>query len=178
MNRLKLDPTAAALLLFALFYFFDRSGAAAALLPAVTAHELGHALLLRVHGAHLHRLRVTPVGLIIDYTGHLDRQGRLLSLAAGPLAGALYALAALRMGQAYAVLSGQISLLLTVYNLLPILPLDGGRILVELTGSVAARRISRMSSGVLFVLGLAALLRFGALTLPLSAFWLLLYNCL
>ena len=60
-------------------------------------------------------------------------------------------------------MSGTVSFLLSIFNLLPVLPLDGGRMTETVLGSSAARYISRAVS--------AAVLCFGAVLALEKAIW-------
>ena len=150
---------AGAVLPAAVLYFFDGAWLLLALLSAVLIHELGHWAALRLGGARLTRVRAGLFGLEMDYTGTLNRRAAFLSLAAGPLAGLLYAGAAVSAGGSFGWRSGILSLGLSCFNLLPVLPLDGGRMAAELLGGTAARRLSRLLA--------AALLLSGGILLPL-----------
>ena len=173
---MKFDVSAGALLLFALAYFFDTGGVFAALVPAVAIHELGHIALLRLSGAQLTRLRLDVFGCRLDYHGELSREWMLCAVLAGPAAGLVYGLAALAIGGEYGETTGVVSFLLTAFNLLPILPLDGGRALALLAGPAAAARVSRIMAAALSVFGLWALFAHGWLSPLLAGGWLLAVN--
>lgn len=169
--RWELRPEAA--LLWALMYFFDSAGLTAALLPAAIVHELGHVLALRLCRCPLRRVRLGLFGAELDYAGSPGRWEKLFCAAAGPAAGVLWALFALRRGGAYLRLSGEISLLLSAFNLLPVLPLDGGRIAEALLGERAARVLSLAAAAALSLGGIVLLWRFRAFGAAVMGFWLL-----
>lgn len=129
-HKTRFDISPIALLLFALGYFFDGSGLFSALVPAAAAHELGHLLLLHLGGLPVRRVSLGLAGLEIDYRGALTGLHGFLTVLAGPVFGLAYALAAARLGGEYFTLSAGLSLALSAFNLLPILPLDGGRLLL------------------------------------------------
>ncbi len=136
--------------MFALLYFFDESGLVALILPAVIVHELGHFLVLRGEGLRLRRISLGVFGLEMDYWGELCGVGGAAAIAAGPLFGIFYAALCLFLPFEFCRLSGEVSLFLSLFNLLPVMPLDGGRLL-ELYVGERAIMISRVIS-----LGLAA----------------------
>lgn len=167
---------AGAILLFALAYFFDSSGVIMAMLIAAAVHELGHVAALKMMGAKIQQLRISFVGLEMEYRGQLLRRERVLALAAGPAAGGIYALLCLCSNVPFWRLSSTVSAVLTTFNLLPALPLDGGRLLLELCGMATARRCSLVVSAALFFLGVLLLLRTGSCILLGMSVWLLLYH--
>lgn len=172
MGRVKWDVSAGAVLLFALLYFFDGSGIVSAAIPAVLVHELGHVLFLRLQGKRLTRVRVRLSGLTLDYAGSLRGLDALLCCGAGPLFGLAYAAAALASQRRFFQLSGTVSLLFSMFNLLPVLPLDGGRIVAALAGPVLARRLSRIVAALLLAAGAVLMICCGAYALLLAGAWL------
>ena len=166
-----------AVLSLALLYFFGGIELPAALLAAVSAHELGHWAALRLCGARLTRLRAGLSGLEMDYAGTLRRPCALFTLAAGPLAGVVYAPAALAVGGSFGLYSGVLSLGLSCFNLLPVLPLDGGRMAAELLGDGPARRLSRVLAAALLLAGGILLPLYHTPCLLAMGCWLCFANC-
>ena len=144
MKNCQLQVTAGAAIFYPVLYFFDSTGWFSALLPAVLAHEAGHALLLRCCGASIHTLRLEITGLCMECSELFDPRQVLLCAAAGPAAGFLWALIAGLIPGQWACMSRQLSIGLSLCNLLPVMPLDGGRILLALTGSESILHRSRM----------------------------------
>lgn len=165
-----------AALLLALLYFFDDAGLVAALVPAAAAHELGHAAALRLCGARLRRVRIGAFGVELIYAGLLPRGRAVIAAAAGPAAGAVYAAAALLAGGSFWRLSGAVSVALTAFNLLPALPLDGGRLAKELAGEGLARQLSRVTAILAAMGGFALFIRYRSLSLLVMGLWLCYYN--
>ena len=172
MGRVRAYVSPGALLLFALLWFFDEDGLVPAALPAVLAHELGHLLPLLMCGVHLRRVTVTAFGVELDYRGALRGAKALVCIGGGPLLGLVYAAVVCAVRAEFWRMSGALSFLLSVYNLLPVLPLDGGRLLAALAGEGTARRVSQIAAPLLLVLGGWALLRWGALPALLAGAWL------
>lgn len=175
MKDIKWDISPGAVLVFALFYFFDSSGLVAALLPAVLVHEAGHAFVLHLGGVQLRRLSVGLLGLEMDYWGRLDGLFGAVAIAAGPLLGAVYALLTAFTRSEFLQLSGSASLLLSAFNLLPVLPLDGGR-LVALAIGERALPISRVISLVFAAAGLYLWLTRGWVSVFAMGLWLAWWN--
>lgn len=176
MRRVQWRISAGAIVLFALMYFFDGSGVVPAALPAIAAHELGHLIPLRLCRRPLRRVTVGLFGLEIDYAGRLEGLAALLCIGGGPLAGLLYALAACTLGGAFFRLSGAVSFVLSAFNLLPILPLDGGRLIAALTDGRFAAKLSQIAALLLTLGGAATTLRLRAPALLLAGAWLTVCN--
>lgn len=165
-----------AVLALALFWFFDASGLFAAAIPAVLVHECGHIAALLLCGASLRGIRIGLTGIQIDYVNLDSLAGSLFALAAGPGAGLFYALLACRFGDAYLRLSGAVSLAFTLFNLLPVLPLDGGRLAAAILGERSAQWVSRIAAPLLLIAGAALLLTRRTPGLLFSAAWLTAQN--
>ena len=172
MRHVQWDISAAAVLLFALVYFFDGSGIVSALVPAALAHELGHVLALRACSCRVTRVRLGLTGAELDYAPRLEGLRCAFCLLSGPLAGLLYALGACTAGGAFLRMSGAVSFLLSAFNLMPVLPLDGGRLVGLLLPEKQARRLSLAASLLLLGGGVAIAARFSSAALLLAGLWL------
>ena len=116
------------LLLAAALYFVSGGAALTAFFTAALAHELGHLLAIWLTGAAIYRVRLTAAGLVIEYGGLLTRRQEMGIVAAGPVAGLLFALGCFLADMPYFRYAGAIALLAAAFNLLPVPPLDGGRL--------------------------------------------------
>jgi Zn-dependent protease/predicted transcriptional regulator len=147
--------------------------AAVGLFVCVILHELGHAVTARLYGVHVRSITLWFLGGMAHITEMPRRRGGEAVVAiAGPLvsfaiSGLLWVgLAILRAGTpgitflvAYLAL---VNLLLGAFNLLPALPMDGGRVLRSLLALAVphdrATRIAGVTSRVVAVLlGLSGL---------------------
>ena len=177
--------SAGALLLLSALIFFDRDGLLIALVPGVIAHETGHALAVALLGGQVRLLAVSASGLRMDYSGAVDGRGEAAACLAGPAMGLLYALAASRTGTAlgsdYLLCSAGLSLVLSLYNLLPASSLDGGRIM-ELaleqklggdTGRAAMFALSIVVGVALVVVGILLLTRGYGFALIPAGLWII-----
>jgi Zn-dependent protease/CBS domain-containing protein len=122
------DGTYIAMAIVAAFLFFG----------SLLAHELGHALQARREGMEIEGITLWLFGGVAKFKGMFPSAGAEFRIAiAGPLVslvlGLAFALIAWGLGLPAAVDGvafwlGYINLTLLVFNLLPALPLDGGRI--------------------------------------------------
>ena len=100
-----------------------------AILFAAAAHELGHYLALRLQGAAVTGLRLSPWGAVMDCRRDvLSYGGELLALLAGPLANLALSAALCLVPHPPETLIGA-GLVLGGFNLLPLRRLDGGEAL-------------------------------------------------
>ena len=186
MRKERFGISAPAVVAAALLYYLAPSDKLLVVLLPVIFHELGHILALRLLGLKICRFRIELKGLCMEYRGYAGGLGHALAAAAGPALGLLYALVAsllaVQYGNPWLELTAGVSLLLSAFNLLPALPLDGGRILYHLSaalfGERVAARVTDITSLVvgttLLVLGAYLMFRGFGLALELAAVWLLL----
>ena len=147
---------------------------------SILVHELGHAVAIRAYGREA-RIELWGLGGLTHWgPGPPVTHGQNIAVSlSGPgagllLGGVVYAtqlmvnpepgsLAADAVGQALWVNVGW-----GVANLIPILPLDGGRVAESLGGWIAEERGRRVAHGVSLVLAVAV----GALALYARVFWI------
>ena len=128
MAGLELTVSPGFLLLAAGLYFIGGSAALTAFFTAALAHELGHLTALYITGASIRGIRVTCAGPVIEYAGVTTRRQEIGVVAAGPVAGLLFAAICFLTDIPYFCYVGAIALLAAMFNLLPVLPMDGGRL--------------------------------------------------
>jgi Zn-dependent protease len=175
--------------LFLLLIFLFWQGLTGVLLMLVTfasvlVHELGHALVAR-------RLRVPIIGIDLHFFGGAAKMARMpsspkeeiLIAAAGPVVSFAIALFGLLLHlvsglSAFAYL-GAINLILGGFNLLPALPMDGGRIfraiLSRRLGRLRATEISvKVAKGIAIGLGVLGLIKLNFFLVGLAVLlWLM-----
>ena len=129
-------------------------------------HELGHWLVLRRVGGRIQRLHITVFGAEMQVDDRrISYGGELLTAAAGPVINLLLAAAMGLLGRWWEplyLLAGA-QAVLGCFNLLPILPLDGGRMLWlalcwgtdPFLADRVARAVSLAAAGLLTVAGAA-----------------------
>ena len=158
MMDFKIDISVGGVLLLAALYFFMDGADFLALMLAAAAHELGHLLALRLCGARIRGFAADLGGAVISRSGALSTAQELFCLAAGPGAGLLYALAASNTGRGLLLCSAGMSLALSVFNLLPCPPLDGGRMTEAAFGPRTAAICGLLTASALFLTGFALLI--------------------
>ena len=145
-----------------------------ALFAIVLTHEFGHAFATRSVGGRAERIMLWPLGGVA-YVDPPQRPGATLwAIAAGPLvnvalAPVLYVAYAMTGGSLAAFMAGSfpptdlnhffsavlwIDIVLFIFNILPIYPLDGGQILRSLLWFVMGRGKSLMTATVVGFFGL------------------------
>lgn len=149
--KLEFSPWAA--LVAGLLIYFSEGKTLLLLALPVLAHELGHLLFLRLFSLRLTSLCVEPCGLCVEYAGEAAKWRHALLALGGPLFGLLYALGAASFGENGALSAG-FSLLLTLFNLVPALPLDGGRIAAALLPEKTAAALGLAAAFSLLCAGL------------------------
>ena len=172
-RKIRWELSGGAALLFALAYFLDNDGLIAAMLPAILIHELGHVFALKRFHTRIRRVRIGVFGIELNYSGALAPSELVIVALAGPAAGLIYTFTAFQAGGSYFSFSASISAFLSLFNLLPILPLDGGRIVESLAGRECAEVISLAGAAFLFVNGLVLLVLYRVLAPAAVGLWLL-----
>jgi Zn-dependent protease len=138
------------------------------LFAIVLLHEYGHALACRSVGGRAERILLWPLGGVA-YVAPPPRAGAVLwSLAAGPLVNVLLLaptifLAAWGKGaspdlERFTYMLAAINVVLLLFNLLPIYPLDGGQILRALLWFLIGPIKSLMASTVVGLIGASLLI--------------------
>jgi len=134
---------------FLAFWFSGRSdlvgfaialGFTVVLFGSVVAHELGHALTARRFGVHTADIVLMPIGGVARIVNLPKRPGHEIAIAlAGPIVSIALAVTAFLLLIPSMLISGYavtalntllyINIVLGLFNLVPALPMDGGRVL-------------------------------------------------
>ncbi len=133
-------------LLMAGLYYVNPLGCFWPLTAAMACHELGHCLALAACGVPVRRLRLELGGAVLE-TGPMDYRSERICALAGPAMNLLL----LPLGRRFPAF-GVMCLVLAAFNLLPLLPLDGGRALAAALlprlGQVRTRRVLGAAAAV------------------------------
>ncbi|MGA2439917.1 MAG: site-2 protease family protein [Tepidisphaeraceae bacterium] len=147
------------------------------LFAIVLMHEFGHALACRSVGGKADRIILWPLGGVAYVSPPMRPGAMLWSIVAGPLVNvALLPVTVWWLGlpgnsdlDGYLRSVAGINLILLIFNLLPIYPLDGGKILWALLWFVIGQGRALTVASVIGLFGAAGL---GALALWSSDYWL------
>lgn len=143
-----------------------------ALFAIVLMHEYGHALACRSVGGRAERILLWPLGGVA-YVAPPPRPGAVLwSLVAGPLVNVILLVPTILLavwGKSaspdvayFTFMIAAINLVLLLFNLLPIYPLDGGQILRSLLWFLVGPVKSLLAATVVGLIGAAALIALAA----------------
>src|SRR5579872_4806015 len=148
-----------------------------ALFAIVLMHEYGHALACRSVGGKADRIVLWPLGGVAYVQPPMRPGAMLWSIVAGPLVN----VALLPLTLPFLFLAGDsdlhlflrsiagINLILLIFNLLPIYPLDGGKILWSLLWFVIGAARALMTASVIGIIGAVGL---AGLALYAANIWL------
>lgn len=171
--------SAGAVLLLGVLYFILKPAELGALLGAAAVHELGHLAALALLGADIQSISMEACGLNIRCSALDGTFARCFAALSGPAAGV--GLFFILRGAGW-TLAAEVSLWLSIVNLLLVLPLDGGRALQAVLecvfGDYAAYRVLELLGFLLplalMMLGLLALRAGYGATLVAFGGWILL----
>lgn len=157
---------------FVLFYLTKQIKLYATIMVLCIIHELGHVLMGIIMGLKVEKIEIMPLGLSVafklsanDYNRKIKR-GNILQLkkiaiaAAGPLTNLAMVFIVLNTNINLKIVSNEIlayaNILIILFNLLPIYPLDGGRILKAILyifeGSIKSKIYIRKISKAVIIL--------------------------
>lgn len=152
--------------LLAILYLFDVDGILKAVLFSAVFHEVGHYLVAKFLGSSVSKIKLSATGaeMILDVKGGYFKE--ILINISGPIFSIILAVLASKAG--YNLLGG-VSLIVGLFNALPILPLDGGKVvqIILLMSNLGYKaylicaKASLLSAILIFVLGVVVLFKSG-----------------
>ena len=166
------------LLMLSMLVFFTDMYLLAALLGNVILHELGHIYCLKSCGVYIRCVKIGFTGLCIQCSlERLSPRAYFLCAAAGPAVGLLAAFATSFIGNIlnnkFLLLFAGCGLILSTFNLLPVRPLDGWRML-SCVWPKGAGVIGDLTASAIFGIGVCMMLQgYGTMLVCLGIFFLL-----
>jgi stage IV sporulation protein FB len=163
-------------LLIGLLFVFLSVEMTISIILVVLLHEMAHAFTAKKKGYNVNKIELNFYGGVAEITSHMSVKDTLIVVAAGPLTNLV--LAALAFGiNIFLPLSFwtefiYINLVLFVFNILPIMPMDGGRILMsilQLFKVKSANRITYTTSLICSIIMFVFSIIFGQIFLALFA---------
>lgn len=130
-------------------------------------HEIGHITALTILGGRIDRLTLSFYGLALKYSTELSALKEFFVVISGPLVNYLL----------FLLFGDEINLLLFVINVLPVYPLDGGRVAKILLPN-AYKYVSAASLLISLIFSIYLLMTYHSFSLVLIFCYLLVYNIL
>lgn len=167
---------------FVLFYLTKQIKLYATIMVLCVIHELGHVVMGLIMGLKIEKIEIMPLGLSVSFKLNVEdynkkvRKGNVLQLKkiaiafAGPFTNLVMLLIFLNTNINLHIVSNEIlvyaNMLMIIFNLLPIYPLDGGRILKaiihifkgSITSKIYIRKITKAVIILITMLGSIAIM--------------------
>ena len=128
-------------------------------------HEIGHLLALVAVGEKPDSLNISFFGIALKYSCKFSIAKEALVIASGPIINVIMFLA----------LQDEINLFLAALNLLPVFPLDGGR-LINLVFPLASKYISIAFLAIMLIASVYVLIYHSVFSLLLLCLYLIVFN--
>ena len=132
-------------------------------LISVLVHEFFHYIAIIILGGHIYQLNISIFGMKMD-TSPLSNNQEIICAIAGPLGGLLLCFLTIT----HFPLLGLLSLAHSVYNMIPLFPLDGGRVLHGLIRFTGHKKHKRLITRIDKFVSVALLVTAGYCTFRLS----------
>jgi stage IV sporulation protein FB len=153
------------ILLAMLYFLFNKIDLYLIFLVSITLHEQGHAIIGRLCGLKLKEISIIPFGLSISFHSfeHISVNKKIITYLAGPLVNLFIAIVLLILKNITksekTVEIIYINFALAIFNLLPIMPLDGGKIVKEILrkiyrGKIAYQKIKIIGNISFFIIAI------------------------
>ncbi len=150
-------------ILISVMYLLDFGKVFVPVLLAVLLHESAHILVIRLMGYEIEKVDVRAFGISVKVEGieYIPYTKEIIIAAAGPLAGIVTACVFLVAAKSFGIYSlgyfAGVNIVITAINLLPVYPLDGGRIVLCTLAKFMAHRVAYTIAYILSILSAGAL---------------------
>lgn len=177
--RTKCSVSSGFLLTVAAIIYLDGFSLVLRCILACLLHEAGHWITIRYFGGNVQAVRLTAIGaeMSIDTECPMSYEQEIVVALAGPVVSLITAWIAAKLEW---FLFAGMNLSLGLLNLIPVIPLDGGRVQHQILcmfcpdkAELILRWISIVFAGLALGLGAAAWQQWGNITLLMAALWLL-----
>ena len=128
------------------------------LLLIILVHELGHLLFISIMGYNVSKITIYPFGGLTEYSSNINESiiKEVIICISGPIIQLLFMILVMNLKD-YTYLNTynnfiKINIILFKFNLLPIIPLDGGRLLNLLLDYILPYKYSLYISNIISVL--------------------------
>lgn len=128
-------------------------------------HEAGHLLMLLLLGGRADLIHFSYYGVALKYDTKLSRAKELAVISAGPVVNLVL----------YLLLRDDFNLILFAVNMLPVFPLDAGRML-DLYSVRLSRKIGRLFIVILLVFSIYLLVKYNSFSMLLIVIYLIAYS--
>lgn len=149
--------------LIALVYIMDFRNVFLPTFAAVSIHELSHIVAIRICGGTIDKIDIRAFGIRVNVPElqYMSYKREIIIAAAGPLMGIITAMffsatASLLSIRAFDYFIG-INIVITAINMIPVYPLDGGRVVLSILLMVFPVRAAFLISYILTIFSIAAL---------------------
>lgn len=165
---IKITVSPLTLLMFVVFIGLGMTYELACSLCAVILHELSHAEVAKRLGYSFNRIKLMPYGAALCGDENMSAVHEIVIALAGPIFNIVLAVLMSAIwwlypnSYAFTVAFAKCNVYIGLFNLLPVYPLDGGRVLLAWLKSKTTRsRAYKISRIIAFVVGLSAIVLFG-----------------
>ena len=137
-RRMKIEVNLKIILLLILLIFLNKIKIYIIFITFILMHELSHMIIGILLGFKPKILRLNPLGISIEFYNYdenskVNRLKRIFTYLAGPMSNFIFAtfFYFINKDNTFTILIIYTNILIGIFNLIPILPLDGGKILKE-----------------------------------------------
>lgn len=150
-------------ILISVMYVLDFGRVFLPTFAAVLIHELAHIVAIKLFGFKITQVNIRAFGISVKVENieYIPYTKEIIIAAAGPLAGLITAAATFVAAKCFGIYSLSyfvgVNIVITAINLLPVYPLDGGRIVLCTLAKLMTHRVAYTISYILSILSTGTL---------------------